>query len=232
MRGRRLAALVVDVLLVGAPWAGLVGIIVSPSEGMGIGGIGALVAVVAVCGLASFTLVLTEGILFLAARRTVGMGCARLVVGRGSRGLSLLFGATLLGASVAAAVWESNGLDAPTSRALLVLCPAAVVGLDVGFLLVGEPRTLVDRMSGIHVERETTTRPRRGAGLWIDAVLFACVALPLLLEVIDLDVFAGAAWATGGAVVLLCAAELVLWLATRTTLGMRALGVPDGIARR
>ena len=96
MRGRRIGAFALDVLIVGAPWLALIGPQVITPPWIGMGGMGPFVVLLIACALGSAVLTLTQIALFVGARRTVGMGSVGLVVARGAPWLSVVVGGLLL----------------------------------------------------------------------------------------------------------------------------------------
>jgi len=225
VRGRRLAATAIDVLLLAAPWASLAGLVeLHGAWGGQLGGLGDAFVVIAGCAVADVLLLLLQAIVWLAAGRTVGMGLVGIAVARGRPWVASIEVVVLVGVlgSVTAAVAVFSGSVDPQIPVVAVL--ALAKGSDLAFVAGPSARTLVDRMSGSWVAPIPPPGRRRvGAGLVVDASLGLVLAAPGLLALTDLHDLAGAAAGTGAALLAFAMLQGLILATSKATLGMRVL---------
>lgn len=225
MRGRRLASAAIDGLLLASPWTALLGLMAYHGVWGGqLGGLGDVVTVVIGCLAGDVLLVVLEAATWLGAGRTLGMGLVGIAVVRGRPWLASIVVVALvlvLGAATTAAAVGGGSVN-PQNAVALVLVAAKVV--DLAFAMTGSGRTLVDRMSGLHVGVPMPSPRRRVAGgLSIDVALAVSVGAPLLLALTDLHDLVGAAMGAGVVLLVLLVLQASILTATRRTLGMRVL---------
>ena len=205
MGSRRLAATGLDALLLLGPWSAYPGLMAHHGVWGGqLGGLGDVVAV-AIGALGGDAVILVlEGVLWLSAGRTIGMGLCGVAVVRGRPWVASIVVAALLvvlGGGTTALASAAGSVD-PQNAAAAVLLGAKVV--DLAFALGRSRRTLVDRLSGVHVGVSPRAPARRVApGLAIDAMAGLGVGAPALVALTDFDHLAGAALGAGVALLTL-----------------------------
>lgn len=222
---RRLAAYIVDIALLAAPWSAILGVV----------GLEALAGTM-LTSAASLALLIVDVVLFLRRGRTLGMATAGLVATEGSRGLALLLGPVGLALGGGVGYFMSNALvraevigedhGPPMLTALLTL---AVVAANLLFLVGPRRRTLLDRLSGMQVVRDPTVAAL-GAGLRpgltvIDGVVGVCIAAPWLVVLGHAP--GPRALASLAGLAAFCVLEMVLWKRSGATLGGRAWARPQ-----
>ena len=234
VRLRRVASYLLDVALLGAPWAAAAGMALAPAGGNSISGLAAFAGVTLFCALASLVLLVLQIVLFLGRGRTLGMAFTGLVATRGVKWVSLLLDPVMMLLTLAVAfpfsyVLTDKGIVSDdTMTVLFSLTPLAAVAFNLALLLLPPRRTLTDFVCGLRVVRDLGAGPsrpgsRQGAFI-VDGVLLGVCGAPVLLVVGGSQLLTAA---LGSAVMLalLVGAELLLWKMTHATLGMRALGL-------
>jgi hypothetical protein len=152
------------------------------------------------------------------------MGAARIEVVGGRPWLASIVALAIivaLGALAGTAASYAGSVNPQNAIALVLLAAKAI---DLAVALGASGRTLVDRLSGLHVglARPSPRTAVRG-GLAIDGVLAIALGAPLLLELTDLEAFGGAAWGTASTLLALLALQGATFGATRRTFGMHVL---------
>jgi hypothetical protein len=128
---------------------------------------------------------------------------------------ALVIVAPSLGALVLAGPLNGN-------KALLLATPCAVA-LNVAFIAIGAPRTLVDRLSGVHILQDPSQEAAGGSGAsMVDGLLLLAIGLPVAL-VFDWRDYGAAAVGSGTVTALVLALDIMVWATTGASIGSRAV---------
>lgn len=233
VRGRRLASYGLDLFLVGAPWAAVLGMAAAPTGGNAESGLAAFAGTVIFCSFASLGIVIAELVTFIGRGRTLGMAVTGLRAVKGVKWLSVLLDPVLALLSLGVAYpvgFLLTGMDVVSDEVTTMAVPfVPLLGVlfNLAFLLPSR-RTLTDLVTGVVIADDgppapSPPSPRNGAYV-IDVLVLGACGAPVLLIAGGSQLLT-AALASALVTLLVGVIELVLWTGRGATLGMRAMGI-------